>query len=135
KMQSKILRECAKAGKTADRRNSQEYTAPDVSAANKIVNKVVAYLAPTASAAPPTYTDVASSSLAQNYAAFATDHFNRINNYRKANGRKALTRHNCADNIAQSWSKYMVGKNVISHNPNLANQMTSVCSPLYWLKI
>jgi hypothetical protein len=61
------------------------------------------------------------------YGSVEQDQVNRINGQRAAIGRGSLKHIECLNTVAELWTKKMVDRGGISHNPSLANEVQYVC--------
>jgi hypothetical protein len=61
------------------------------------------------------------------YGSVEQDQVNRINYTRSVNGRGGLQHIECLNTVAERWTERMVAAGGISHNPNVANEVTYIC--------
>lgn len=126
KAQDMIQNLCAKANSTVDRASIKAPREPKLKATKKsAVTFVDKLFTAKASACCNTGTQDKNFEAAQASA---------INTYRANNGRTQLSRIPCIDKTALNWTHKMTNAGSISHNPNLANDITNNCY-VYWLRI
>lgn len=130
KMQEKILKECEKATTQAERGKTKEFKIPkgrSSATSQDVINKFASLLSPKASASPPAPTTINSG--------FSNSIVSLTNNYRTGNGRAALARVVCLNDVAHAWAKKMaeMGGSTPTHNPNLAKDVTAKCGNGWWL--
>jgi uncharacterized protein YkwD len=125
KAQEKLLSLCTKATRQVERSQIKQPRAPKLKNTKKTaLSSVQELLVPKASAC---------CNVGTRDTTFENTNATAINDYRASKGVAKLTRASCLNSLAVSWTQKMANAGAISHNPNLANELTYACSR-YWQK-